>query len=226
LKRQLGQSVDPSYDPELLHKQQLLSQTVQEEWQVLQNTIQVYVIRAIIKSGDKLGNSSDRNFTATVAEEIFHETVEEAFKIADKFDPNRLAHPWLLGIAAKKVQRWQRQQTQQTQQNKRITPIAELPLARKLKQQNSESLSEEEILGILNKSPNSSDSEMLEYLLSLVNDGYREVLKLTFIDDLDGESLAAALGTTVGAAYIKKHRAIAQLRQAYAQGNKSSEEGR
>jgi RNA polymerase sigma factor (sigma-70 family) len=223
LKRQLGQSVDPSYDPELLHKQQLLSQTVQEEWQVLQNTIQVYVIRAIIKSGDKLGNSSDRNFTATVAEEIFHETVEEALKIADKFDPNRLAHPWLLGIAAKKVQRWQRQQTQQ---NQRITPIAELPLARKLKQQNSEILSEEEILGILYKSSNSSDSEMLEYLLSLVNDGYREVLKLAFVDGLDGESLAAALGTTTGAAYTKKHRAIAQLRQAYAQSNKSSEEGR
>ncbi|BAZ03353.1 hypothetical protein NIES37_73660 (plasmid) [Tolypothrix tenuis PCC 7101] len=223
MKRQVGQPVDPSYDSVLHQKQQLLSQAVQEKWQVLQNTIQVYVIQAIRKSGDKLGNSSDRNFTATVAEEIFHETVEEAFKIADKFDPNRLAHPWLLGIAAKKVQRWQRQQTQQ---NQRITPIAELPLVRKLKQQNSESLSEEEILGILNKSSNSSDPEMLEYLLSLVNDGYREVLKLAFVDGLDGEFLAAALGITQGAAYTKKHRAIAQLRQAYAQGNKSSEEGR
>jgi len=223
LKRQLGQSVDPSYDPELLHKQQLLSQTVQEEWQVLQNTIQVYVIRAINQSGEKLGNSSNRNFTETVAKEILHETVEEALKIAGKFDPNRSARPWLLGIAAKKIQRWQRQQTQQ---NQRITPIAELPLARKLKQQNSEILSEEEILGILYKSSNSSDPEMLEYLLSLVNDGYREVLKLAFIDGLDGESLAAALGTTTGAAYTKKHRAIAQLRQAYAQSNKSSEEGR
>lgn len=223
MKRQVGQPVNPSYDSVLHQKQQLLSQAVQEKWQVLQNTIQVYVIKAIRESGDKLGNSSDRNFTATVAEEIFHETVEEAFKIADKFDPNRLAHPWLLGIASQKVRRWQRQQTQQ---NRRITPIAELPLARKLKQQNSESLSEEEILGILNKSPNSCDSEMLEYLLSLVNEGYREVLKLTFIDDLDGESLAAALGTTVGAAYTKKHRAIAQLREAYAQGNKSSEDGR
>lgn len=223
MKRQVEQSVDLPYNSELQQKQQLLSQAVEQEWQVLQKTIQVYVIQAIRKSGDKLGNSSDRNFTATVAEEIFHETVEEAFKIADKFDPNRLARPWLLAIAAKKIQRWQRQQTQQ---NKRTTPISELPLARKLKQQNSENLSEEEILGILYQSSNSSDPEMLEYLLSLVNDGHREVLKLAFVDGLDGESLAAALGTTKGAAYTKKHRAIAQLRQAYAQVNKSSEEGR
>lgn len=223
MKQQVGQSVDPSYDPEVGKKRQLLSQVVEEEWQVLQNTIQVYVIRAINQSGDKLGNSSNRNFTETVAKEIFHETVEEALKIAGKFDPNRSARPWLLGIAAKKIQRWQRQQTQQ---NQRITPIAELPLARRLKQQNSEILSEEEILGILYDSSNSSDPEMLEYLLSLVNDSYRKILKLAFVDGKTGESLATALGTTPGAAYTKKHRAIAQLRQAYAQGNKLSEEGK
>ena len=223
MKRQVEQSVDLSYDSELLQKQQLLSQAVQQEWQYLQNTIQIYVIRAIRQSGDKLGNSSDRNFTETVAREIFHETVATALKIARKFDPNRSARSWLLGIAAKKILRWQRQQNQQ---NQKITPIAELPLARKLKQQNSEGLSEEEILGILYNSSNSSDPEMLEYLLSLVNDSYRKILKLAFVDGLDGESLAAALGTTPGAAYTKKHRAIAQLRQAYAQGNKLSEEGR
>jgi RNA polymerase sigma factor (sigma-70 family) len=223
LKRQLEQSVDPSCDHELLEKHQLLSQAVQEKWQFLQNTIQLYVIKTIRKSGDKLGNSSDRNFTAIVAQDIFQETVEEAFKISDKFDSNRLAHPWLLGIAAKKVQRWQRQQIQQT---KLITPIAELPLARKLKQQNSEIFSEEEILGILYESSNSSDPEMLEYLLSLVNDSHREILKLAFVDGLDGESLGAALGITAGAAYTKKSRAISQLRRAYAQSNQSSEEGR
>ncbi len=217
MKRQVRQSVDPFDDYELVQKQQLLSQAVQQEWQAIQNTIQLYLTRAIKLSGGKLGD------TETVAKEIFHETVEEAFKMASKFDPNRLARPWLLGIAAKKIQRWQRQQSQQ---NKRITPIAELPLARKLKQQNSEILSEEEILGILHKSSNSSDPEMLEYLLSLVNDSYREVLKLAFVDGLEGESLAAALGTTKGTAYTKKHRAIAQLRQAYVQCNKSSEEGR
>ncbi|MEJ1936160.1 sigma-70 family RNA polymerase sigma factor [Nostoc sp. NIES-2111] len=222
MKRQVEQSVDLPYNSELQQKQQLLSQAVEQEWQVLQKTIQVYVIQAIRKSGDKLGNSSDRNFTEAVAREIFHETVATALKIAQKFDPNRSACSWLLGIAAKRILRWQRQQTQQ---NLKITPIAELPLAR-TKQQNSESLSEEEILGILYQSSNSSDPEMLEYLLSLVNDGHREVLKLAFVDGLDGESLAAALGTTKGAAYTKKHRAIAQLRQAYAQVNKSSEEGR
>ncbi|MBD2498872.1 RNA polymerase sigma factor [Nostoc sp. FACHB-280] len=222
MKRQVEQSVDLPYNSELRHKQQLLSQAVEQEWQYLQNTIQAYVIRAIRESGDKLGNSSNRNFTEAVAREIFHETVATALKIAQKFDPNRSARSWLLGIAAKRILRWQRQQTQQ---NLKITPIAELPLAR-TKQQNSESLSEEEILGILYQSSNSSDPEMLEYLLSLVNDGHREVLKLAFVDGLDGESLAAALGTTKGAAYTKKHRAIAQLRQAYAQVNKSSEEGR
>ncbi len=223
MKRQLGQPVHSSYDPELRQKQQLLSQAVQEEWQVLQNTIQVYVIRVIKQFGDKLGKSCDRNSIEAIAKEILHETVETALKKADKFDPNRSPRFWLLGIATKKIQRWQRQQTQQ---NERMMPIAELPLARKIRQQNSEIISEEEILGILYESSNSSDPEMLEYLLSLVNDSYREVLKFVFVDALDGESLAAALGTTVGTAYTKKSRAIAQLRQAYAQSNKSSEEGR
>lgn len=223
MRRQVGQSVDPSYDHELLQKQQLLCQAVQEEWQVLQGTIQLYVSRVINQFGDKLGKSCDRNSIEAIAKEILHETVETALKIANKFDPSYPPRPWLLKIAANKLKRWQRQQTQQ---NKRIALVAELPQARKIRQQNSEILSEEEILGILYKSSNSSDPEMLEYLLSLVNDGYREVLKLAFVDGLDGEFLAAALGITQGAAYTKKHRAIAQLRQAYAQGNKSSEEGR
>ncbi|KST68007.1 RNA polymerase sigma factor [Mastigocoleus testarum] len=223
MKRQLRQSVEPSYDPELLQKQQLLCQTVQEESQFIQNTIQLYVSRVIKEFGYKLGKSCDRNSIETIAKEVLHETVETALKKADKFDPSRSARPWLLGIAAKKIQRWKRQQTQH---NKRITPIAELPQVRKIRQQNSGSIPEEEILGILYHSSNSSDPEMLEYLLSLVNDSYRKVLKLAFVEGLDGESLAAALGTTVGAAYTKKHRAIAQLRQAYAQSNNSLEEGK
>ncbi|WP_026735145.1 RNA polymerase sigma factor [Fischerella sp. PCC 9605] len=227
MKRQVRQPVDPSHDPDLQKKRQLLCEAVQQEWQVIQGTIQVYVSRAIKQFGSNFSNTCVQDSIEVVAKEILHETVETALKKAGEFDLNLLPSPWLLGIAAKKIQQWQRQKIQE---NRWITPVAELPQVRKIKQQlNYETLSDEEILGLLHQSSNSSDPDsqlMLEYLLSLVKDSDREVLKLAFVDGKTGESLAAALGTTIGAAYTKKHRVIARLRQAYAQSNLSLEEGR
>lgn len=219
--------INPSHCPKATQKQQFLSEAIAQDWQYLLGTIQVYVSKVLKQFGNKFGKTCDRYSIETVALEILSETVETALKKAEKFDLNRSPRLWLLGIATKKIQHWQRKQTQESN---RITPIAELPQVRQIKQQfSSERLSDEEILGLLHQSSESSEldsQQMLEYLLSLVKESDREVLKLAFVDRLDGKSLAAALGTTEGAAYTKKHRAIERLRQAYAQATQEREEGR
>lgn len=227
MNRQAEQPTDPSQYPEQSPKQQLLCEAIERDWQRLQGDIQVWVSSVLKQFGTKFDKTCDRYSVETVAQEILHETVKTALTKAEEFDLNRSPRPWLLGIAAKKIQRWQRKQT--TESN-RITPIAELPQVHRIKQQlSSERLSEEEILGLLHQSSDSSNPDsqlMLEYLLSLVKDSDREVLRLVFVDGLDGKSLAAALGTTEGTAYTKKHRAITRLRQAYAQATQAQEEGR
>jgi RNA polymerase sigma factor (sigma-70 family) len=223
LNKQAKQSIDPSHYPDQTQKQRLLCKAIEQDLQQLQRDIQVYVSRVIKKFGTKFGKTCDQYSIETVAREILHETIETALKTAEKFDPNRSPHLWLLGIAIKKIQRWQRRQTQESNW---ITPVAELPQVRQL---SSERLSEDEIFGLLYQSSKLSNPDsqlMLDYLLSLVKDSDREVLKLAFVDDLKGKSLAAALGIKEGAASTKLHRAIARLRQAYAQGTQKLEEGR
>lgn len=219
------QQINPHY-PKLTQQQQLLSVAIERDCQYLLATIQVYVSKALKQFGRSFGITCDRHSIQTVAQEILSETVKTALEKAETFDSNCLPTPWLLGIARNKILHWQRKQTQES---KRITPIAELPQIRKIKQQhNIEKLSEEELLGLLHQSFEfSPDSQqMLEYLLSLATDSDRQVLQLAFVDGLNGKSLAAALGTTEGAAYTKKHRALERLRQAYARTNQDLEEGR
>lgn len=227
MSRQVKRPIDPSHYPKRTRKQQLLCEAIEQDCQQLQRDIQLYVSRVIQQFGSKFDKTCDRYSVETVAQEILHETIETALTKAEEFDLNRSPRPWLLGIAAKKIQRWQRKQI--TESN-RITPIAELPQVHRIKQQlSSERLSEEEILGLLHQSSKSFDAEgqmMLEYLLSLVKESDREVLKLAFVDDLDGKSLAAELGTTPGNAYVKKSRAIEELRKAYIKATQKQEEGR
>lgn len=227
MNRRVRQPIDSSHDPELVQKRQLLCQAIEQDLSYFQGIIQVYVSRVIKQFGTKFGKTGDRYSVETVAREILHETVDTALTKAGEFDLNRSPRPWLLKIAAYKIQEWQRDQTRKSN---RVRPIAELPQVRRIKQQPcSENLSEEEILGLLYQSSKSSDPEgqmMLEHLLSLVKDSDREVLKLAFVDDLNGKSLAAALGTTLGNAYVRKSRAIEELRQAYIQATQAQEEGR
>lgn len=223
MNRQAEQPTDPSQYPEQSPKQQLLCEAIERDWQRLQGDIQVWVSSVLKQFGTKFDKTCERYSIEAVAQEILHETIETALKKVEEFDFNRRPYPWLRGIAINKVKEWQRNQDKKSN---RVIPIEKLSKACQIKQQ---SVSGEEILGLLHQSSDSSspDSQlMLEYLLSLVKDSDREVLRLAFVDGLDGKSLAAALGTTEGTAYTKKHRAIARLRQAYAQGTQKLEEGR
>ena len=57
-------------------------------------------------------------------------------------------------------------------------------------------------------------------LLTLVSDNDQRVLRLAFEGNLRGQSLAAELGISEGAAWARLSRAIKRLREAYAQSER------
>lgn len=57
--------------------------------------------------------------------------------------------------------------------------------------------------------------EQVSALLSLVSEQDRQILQLAFLEDFDRESLAHRLGTSNGAARMRLHRALNNLRLAW-----------
>ena len=212
MTRQTKRSLEPSSNPKRTQKQQILCDEIEQNYQTLENTIKAKVSQAIKNFGYKFDLSHKPDCINTIATEILQNTVETVLKKSEEFDLNRSAFPWILQIAMYKYKGWQRDITRNSE---RVIPIRKLSSSKN-------NLPEEELLGILHKSSQSSNAEdsiMLEDLLSLVNQSDRKILKLAFIDDLNGKNLAAALGVSEGNAYTKKHRALTKLKKAYIQTN-------
>lgn len=198
----------------LWERQRLLSQAIEQNWQTLLQRIKVQVSSVIKQLELQLGITGDRVSIETTAQEILHHTIETVLQKADEFDVTRSPLPWILKFAAYKVKEWKRDQLRQRQ---KVISISELSLTKRVQ---SQAMTEEETLGMLSHFAQSSDTEMLDYLLSLVDESDRQLLHFVFIEELDGKSLAAKLGITEGAAYTRKNRAITRLKKAYFQDNK------
>ncbi len=205
----------PSQTADDDQKRHLLCKAIEQDWQFLQGTIQVYVK----KQCSKLGLAADFELVQTAAREIFHETVETAIKNVQKFDPTRLPRPWLLGIAANKVKEWGRDRLQD---RNKVTPIAELTQIRSRAQQTEAVLSEDEMFGLLYTSEQSKhqDQNAFNELLSLVEGDDRTILQLFYGEGLQGKDLAARLLTTVGAVHVRLSRARQKLHEALVRDEK------
>lgn len=220
MNRQTKRSLEPSAIPKRTQKQQVLCDAIEQNYQNLERTIQVYVSRTIKNFGNKFDLYCDRNSIQTIATEILQDTIETVLNKSEEFDPSYPPLPWIKKFAVNKARGWKRDKDRQSD---KIIPINNFSSP-------TEGLSEEEILGkklsIFSKLSKQSDPIELEKLLSLVNESDRQILRLAFIEDLSGKDLAAALGISEGAVYTKKSRAIAKLRKAYTQKNSDDREGK
>ena len=217
---QRKRSLEPSAIPKRTQKQQVLCDAIEQNYQNIERTIQVYVSKVIKNFGNKFDLSCDRNSIENIAKEILHSTVETVLNKSEEFDLSYPPLPWIKKFAVNKVRGWQRDRDRQSE---KVVSIKRFSSA-------TDGLSEEEILwkklSIFSKLSNPNNSLELEKLLNLVNERDRQVLRLAFIDDLDGKGLSAALGVSEGTAYTKKSRAIARLRNAYTQKNPDCQEGK
>lgn len=186
-------------------------------------------IRALVW---KMGISDNPSTVDIVAHEIFNETVIIALEKANLYDPLKPAHSWLLGIAANKIKEYIRK----TAYRESKTPsVVDVHISTQNKTQNiqtselTQKLTEEEMMDFLlfhsSENPLWQGRRHLSFdeLISLVNNVDRLVLSLAFKQNLNGKDLAAALGISEGAAYVRLSRAISRLRKVYLKSENSEE---
>jgi RNA polymerase sigma factor (sigma-70 family) len=178
-------------------------------------------IRALVW---KMGISDNPSTVDMVAQEIFHETVVVALEKSDRYDPIKPAHSWLLGIAANKIKEYMRNTTYRESKTPSVVNAHTSIQNKKRNMETSDltqKLTEEEMLDFLLY--HSSENPLwqgrihlsFDELISLVNEVDRLVLNLAFNKNLRGKDLAATLGISEGAAYVRLSRAISRVREAY-----------
>jgi RNA polymerase sigma-70 factor (ECF subfamily) len=130
---------------------------------------------------------------------------------ADRFDPNGQPRAWLQGIAANLIKR---RQAKRARLNRRE------PLVRDLYDSDSELISDEEIFDYFatlvdttnDPSQMMESDEAVSALLEGIPPNEQRVLQLAIVTGLDGKTLARELGISPGAARVRLHRALNNLR--------------
>lgn len=183
----------------------LLARFIEENAASLMITLRGYVRKAHLVPGDYVA-------VQEAALELLEEVYIEALRTASRFDPSRPSRAWLLGIANNLVLRKRESKQIQSQREKTVSD---------LRRADQEELTDEDILDRLttlyHEGPESGviANEQYEYLLSLVSEGDRQLLRLAIELDLDGKSLAQVLGCNYNAALVRLCRARQHLRSAF-----------
>lgn len=186
-------------------------------------------IRALVW---KMGMADDPSTVISLANDILQDTIVTAFEIAYRYEPDRPAHAWILGIAANKVREMIRKVGYKEHREPSITTLHQAALSRNQYSDTSDetrTLTEDEMLGYLmyHSMQNPKWRERfrlsIDDLLSLVDDNNQAILKLAFVHRLKGKELAATLGISEGAANVRLSRAIRRLREAYEESEKREE---
>lgn len=178
-----------------------LRDVIEQEAETLQNTLRHYVLRA------GLATNCDLDM---IAGEILSEVVVEALRHADRLDRQRDPVPWLLGIAANLIRR----RCAALRKRDRREPLISDLCARSEQWSESDLFDRISRLSVRDPATDLESREEMEYLLSLVSNKDRAVLKLAILNGLSGDALASALDTSPGAARVRLHRAIQRLRAA------------
>lgn len=165
----------------------------------------------------KKGLATSRPNAVEIASEVLQEALMRALERAGTYDPSRPAHAWLYKFAFNVVRerlRANRNAYGRTLQNALTQPAEEMTPSKVA-------------LEYLHDAESTDPYRIIE-LLDLVPQPAREVLRLRYVENLRGPNLAAALGTTEGAARVRVARAKAQLIDAYGESEgwqKDTEEG-
>jgi len=179
----------------------------------LYGTIRSYVVRLGLVSGTDVQG---------IALEVMQEVVVEALGHTSSFQSERQPMAWLLGIAINVIKE---RKSKEARRSQREVPLGSLSLL------HPESESESELLDSISHATESGPEQLVESdeqvnaLLSLVSEKDQQILRLAFLEDFDRESLASQLGTSNGAARMRLHRALNNLRLAWSEQQETFREG-
>lgn len=184
----------------------LLGEVIEREQQVLLNGI-AFQLRHF--------QLTDRAGLESLAKEVLQETVVQASKIAERYDPAGDALLWLRAIATKVILR---RRSKKRREQSRLSLVGDTQPVRRA---GIEAQSEEkmfELLSSLRGRATPSQALSAEEILTLVEGDDRKILRLYYVEGWDSEELAAEFGTSVGAVHQRLCRARIKLRKAYLKG--------
>lgn len=197
-------SQDIEAEAKVSERVNLLTRFIEEHAVSLMITLRGYVRRAYLVPDIE-------EVVQEVALELLDEVYLEAIKTGSHFDLSRPPKAWLLGIASKLVLR--KREGKYTQRQREVT-------VSDLQQEYQEEFSDDDMFDHLTALAEDGPeqqavaNEQFEYLLSLVSEGDRQLLRLAIELDLDGKLLAQTLGCSYNAAMVRFCRARQRLRTA------------
>jgi RNA polymerase sigma-70 factor (ECF subfamily) len=173
-----------------------LKQFIEAEKNRLLPILCLYVVRADLAAIERSANA--------MAAELFDELETEALRRTKELNPSGQPLAWLLGMASELVERKQDELGKGTERGKAPRQQA--------------GPSEGEVFDRLaqligSKAPEGKQDERLSGPLNRIPLEDQRVLQLAVRHDLNGEVLAHELGMPPGAARVRLHRALDQLRR-------------
>ncbi len=189
--------VATSKDFSIIDGATLLHSFVENNADLLLRTLRSYARRAGFTESD-------------AAKELLNEVFIEALEHAERFDSSRQPMAWLLGIAANLICRKKAKTARRNKHEIRARACGS----------NDKALSEDEIFerlahfSVESAAEETEANEEVNRMLALVGEEDQKVLRLAVLEEMDGKSLAQAIGIAPGAARVRLFRAIGRLREA------------
>jgi len=147
-----------------------------------------------------------------VALEVLQEVALEALDHADRFDPDRQAIAWLLGIGMNVIRRKKAEAARRAQ---REVTFGHLALFLPQVQSEGDLLDLIAPFMLAEPAEEVEANEQASIILALVSPEDQRVLRLAILADFQREALARELGITPVAARVRLHRALNRLRLAW-----------
>jgi len=200
----VSQETETKTEATVAERTLLLTRFIEEHAAALLITLRGYVRRARLVADIE-------EAVQEAALELLDEVYLEAIKTGSHFDPSRPPKAWLLGIASKLVLRRKEGKIRLRQREVTVSD---------LRREDQEELTDDDLFDRLASLAQDGPEqqtvahEQFEYLLSLVSEGDRQLLRLAIELDLDVKLLGEQLGCSYNAAMVRLCRARQRLRTA------------
>lgn len=184
-----------------MHNQQQLRTYIEQEFQSLLRSIELYVMRFGI---------AEQDTAFTTAMDVLNDTVVDALDHAERFDSSRAPRAWLMGIALNIIKRRRADRYKRQQREPLILDLF-----------GDESIHQDDLFDVVasiserSAAGNLEEDAAVQDLLRGISTSDQEIIRLAILHEMDGDTLAQALGISAGAARVRLHRALNRLRQVH-----------
>lgn len=182
------------------YKRAVIAETIQHSIDKLFKTICIYVRKSHVASGEEISK---------VATECLSEVVERGLRNADRFDLERSAEAWLLGIAAKVILQLKYKQRRDQMREPFLHDLFAGHSIQTLDEHIGQHFPNKERID-----DQLASKDHANKLMSYADSADRQLIYLSVIEQHSAKEIAERLGSTPGAIRVRLFRALKRLRKA------------